>query len=90
MLALSAQTRVFVAVEPIDFRKGIDALGGVCRRELQRNPLDGAVYVFRNRRASAVKVLVYDGQGFVRRESRSIECFDSRTRTKPVVPSTVP
>ena len=64
MLALSAQSRVFVAIEPIDFRKGIDSLGGVCRRELDRNPLDGAVYVFRNRRANAIKVLVYDGQGF--------------------------
>ena len=80
MLALSAQTRVFVAVEPIDFRKGIDGIGGVCRRHLQRNPLDGAVYVFRNRRATAVKVLVYDGQGFVRRESRSIECFRKLAR----------
>ena len=90
MLQLSPQQRIFVAIEPVDFRRGIDGLGAICRQQLNQNPLDGAVFVFRNRRATAIKVLFYDGQGFVRRESRSIECFDSRTRTEPVVPSTVP
>lgn len=64
MLQLSPQNRIFVAVEPVDFRRGIDALAGLCRQRLGQNPLDGAVYVFRNRRATAIKVLVYDGQGF--------------------------
>jgi transposase len=56
--------RILVAVEPVDFRNGIDGLGEVCRRELRTDPLSGCVFVFRNRRATAVKVLVYDGQGF--------------------------
>ena len=90
MLQLSPQSRIFVAVEPVDFRLGIDGLGAICRQRFDQNPLHGAVFVFRNRRATTVKLLVYDGQGYVRRESRSIECFDSRMRTKPVVPSTVP
>lgn len=64
MLQLSPQSRIFVAIEPVDFRRGIDGLGGVCRRLLRHNPLDGALYVFRNRRATALKILVYDGQGF--------------------------
>ncbi|MGC1955253.1 MAG: IS66 family insertion sequence element accessory protein TnpB [Gammaproteobacteria bacterium] len=64
MLQLTPQSRIFVAVEPVDFRQGIDGLGGVCRRALAHNPLDGAVYVFRNRAGTGLKILVYDGQGF--------------------------
>ena len=64
MIALTPQMRIVVAVEPIDFRNGIDGLGGICRRQLREDPLSGCVFVFRNRRGTAVKVLVYDGQGF--------------------------
>jgi len=31
---------------------------------LQADPFSGAAFVFRNRRATAIKILVYDGQGF--------------------------
>ena len=64
MLQLVPQSRIFVAIEPADFRKGIDALSGVCRQHLAHNPLDGAVYVFRNRARTSIRVLVHDGQGF--------------------------
>jgi len=64
MIALAPQMRILVAVEPVDFRNGIDGLGGVCRRELGADPFSGCVFVFRNRRGTAIKVLVYDGQGF--------------------------
>ena len=64
MLQLSPQSRIFVAVEPVDFRRGIDGLAAACRRTLGQNPLGGALYVFRNRRATALKILVYDGQGY--------------------------
>lgn len=56
--------RILVAVEPADFRKGIDGLAQVCREVMSANPFSGAVFVFRNRRRTAVKLLVYDGQGF--------------------------
>lgn len=64
MIALAPQMRILVAVEPVDFRNGIDGLGGVCRRVLREDPLSGCVFVFRNRRGTALKILVYDGQGF--------------------------
>jgi len=64
MIQVTPQMRILVAVEPVDFRKGIDGLARVCREELQRDPFCGWVFVFRNRRATAVKVLVFDGQGF--------------------------
>ena len=64
MLQLSPQSRIFVATQPVDFRKGIDALAAVCRQVLGDNPLEGAVYVFRNRSGTAIKLLLYDGQGY--------------------------
>jgi transposase len=64
MLQITPQMRVLVAVEPADFRKGIDGLARLCRTELRSDPFSGAVFVFRNRRKTAVKLLVYDGQGF--------------------------
>lgn len=64
MMQLTAQMRILVAVEPVDFRAGIDGLCRKCRQVLGADPLGGAVFVFRNRRATAVKILAYDGQGF--------------------------
>ncbi len=64
MLQLTPQSRIFVAIAPVDFRKGIDGLAAVCRQQLGSNPLEGAVYVFRNRAGTALKLLVYDGQGY--------------------------
>jgi transposase len=64
MIQLAPQMRILVAVEPQDFRKGIDGLCRVCRDALSSEPLSGVVFVFRNRRATAIKILAYDGQGF--------------------------
>ena len=64
MLQIMPQMRVLVAVEPVDFRKGIDGLAALCKASLEQDPFAGTVFVFRNRRATAIKVLVYDGQGF--------------------------
>ena len=64
MIRITPQMRILVAVEPADFRKGIDGLAQLCRAALKQDPFGGAIFVFRNRRATAVKALVYDGQGF--------------------------
>ena len=64
MMALNAHVRVQVCIAAIDFRKGIDGLARVCREVLSTDPFSGTVYVFRNRRGTAIKLLAYDGQGF--------------------------
>jgi transposase len=64
MIQITPQMRIWVAVEPVDFRKGMDGLAQLCREKLRADAFSGCVFVFRNRRATAVKVLVYDGQGF--------------------------
>ncbi len=56
--------RILVAVEAVDFRKGIDGLVGVCRGLLKMDPFAGYLFVFRNRRGTSIKLLTYDSQGF--------------------------
>jgi transposase len=56
--------RIFVALEPVDFRRGIDGMAAVCRECLGEDPFSGAVFVFRPRSQKAIKVLMYDGQGY--------------------------
>ncbi len=64
MIQITPQMKIWVAVKPADFRKGIDGLARLCQDVLKRDPFSGAVFVFRNQRATAVKALIYDGQGF--------------------------
>ncbi|MGH8297155.1 MAG: IS66 family insertion sequence element accessory protein TnpB [Steroidobacteraceae bacterium] len=64
MIQITPQMRVLVAIEAVDGRRGIDGLGQVCRSVLLANPGDGTMFVFRTRSGKAIRLLVYDGQGF--------------------------
>jgi len=64
VIQITPQMRILVAVDPTDFRRGIDGLARQCRQALQRDPFSGALFIFRNRSAKAIKILAYDGQGF--------------------------
>lgn len=64
MIQIAPQMRVLVAVEPVDFRRGIDGLAQCCRSVLNEDPFTGSVFVFRSRSQKSIKLLVYDGQGF--------------------------
>ena len=64
MIQLTPQMRILVAVEPVDFRKGIDGLAGICRQRIKSDPFSGCVFVFRNKKKTAIKIITYDGQGF--------------------------
>ena len=64
MIQITPQMRVLVAIEAVDGRRGIDGLGQVCRSVLLANPGDGTLFVFRTRSGKAIRLLVYDGQGF--------------------------
>ncbi|GIW83459.1 MAG: hypothetical protein KatS3mg105_5266 [Gemmatales bacterium] len=63
MLQITPHMRLLVAVEPAGFRKSIDGLVRLCKDVLDEDPMEGAVFVFRNRRGTAIKVLMYDDQG---------------------------
>jgi len=58
-------TRILVARDPVDFRKQLDGLAAVCEVHLREHPLDGTLFVFRNRRKTAVKLLVWTHGGFL-------------------------
>ncbi len=64
MLQITPQMKILVALAPIDFRNGIDGIVRLCRDHLQHDAMSGGVFVFRNRRGTAIKVLAYDGQGY--------------------------
>jgi transposase len=64
MIQLTPHMRIILAVEPTDFRKGIDGLAQICRGVLKSDPFSGYLFVFMNRGKTAIKMLVYDGQGF--------------------------
>lgn len=64
MIQITPQMRILVAVEAVDFRKGIDGLAQLCRDKLAADPFSGCLFIFRGRSGVSIKVLVYDGQGF--------------------------
>ena len=49
MIQVTPQMRILVALEPADFRCGIDGLARICKETLQQDPFSGCVFVFRNR-----------------------------------------
>ena len=64
MIQLTPHMRIILAVEAADFRKGIDGLARLCRSVLESDPFSGYLFVFMNKGKTAIKMLVYDGQGF--------------------------
>jgi len=64
VIQVAPQMRILVAIDPVDLRKGIDGLAQLCREKLGADPFSGCLFIFRSRRATAIKVLAYDGQGF--------------------------
>jgi len=56
--------RIFIAREPVDMRKSYDGLSGCVEQLLNADPLSGHLFVFFNRRANQVKILVWDRTGY--------------------------
>jgi len=64
MIQITPHMRIYLCIAPIDFRKGIDGLSRVCRDTLDKDPFSGSMFIFRNKRRTTLKIIVYDGQGF--------------------------
>lgn len=60
---IPAPTQVWLVVEAIDMRSGIDGLSQRIQNALGRSPCDGSAYAFRNERLNRIKLLVWDGTG---------------------------
>lgn len=64
MIQITAHMRIVAAIEPVDFRKGIDSLAAICRHKLASDPFSGTVFIFVSKSRKALRLLCYDGQGF--------------------------
>ena len=48
MITIRSDLKVLVAAQPVDFRKGMDALAGLVAECLSENPYAGTIFVFRS------------------------------------------
>jgi transposase len=64
MLQITPQHRLLLAVDPVDFRKGICGLKALCQQKLLCDLFSGTIFAFANRARTSVKLLVYDANGF--------------------------
>ena len=62
-MSFAGSVRVFLAVEPIDMRKGFEGLYGLVGERLGEDVRSGALFVFMNKRHTRLKVLYFDGMG---------------------------
>jgi len=65
MLTPPANLMIYVATQPVAFRKGADGLALLAKETLGHDPMKGVVVVFRAKRADRVKIVVWDGSGLV-------------------------
>lgn len=64
MIPLTSETPIMLASKPVDFRKGIDGLSGLCENILKQNPRSGTLFVFISRDATKIRILAYEENGF--------------------------
>jgi transposase len=65
MISFGRDVRVYVATQPIDFRKGVHGLVALVAEGLAGQPYSGDVFVFRSKRSDRLKILAFDGSGIV-------------------------
>lgn len=89
MFALTHQHRFYLYSEACDMRKGINGLSGLVRNEMEGNPLSGDVYVFINRSRNLMKLLIFEGDGYLLYSKRlSAGRFQNRRLTTAVTQAT--
>jgi transposase len=64
MISFSFPPEIYIANRPTDFRKCFDGLCGEIQSYLKANPLNGALFVFYNKRRDRLKMLVWDNDGY--------------------------
>jgi transposase len=64
MLSFASRTRIFVASEPVDLRRGFDGLAAATRQLIREEPLSGYLFAFLNRRRNRMKLLIWEPSGY--------------------------
>lgn len=63
MITVSHSQKIFVAMEPLDFRKGFNGTAGACRKLCEGSHLTGALFLFVNRNKTMMRCYSFDGHG---------------------------
>lgn len=92
MINLPANVEILLYRKPTDMRKSFDGLSGIVRDELGRQPTDGTLFLFINRRQDRIKALYWDEGGlalwYKRLESGSFERIERGSDTAICIDST--
>lgn len=72
MIGLRAGLSIWIATQPVDFRRGMDSLAMLVSEAFGADPFDGGLYVFRSKRRDRVKILTWDGR-YAYDEDRQID-----------------
>lgn len=86
MLGLSANLKYFLCNKPVDMRNGFDGLAGIARNILKQDPIGGSVFIFINRTGTHLKLLYWDGDGFVlfyKRLEKGVTRWRQQIRLRP-------
>lgn len=63
-IALPAGTKIYLALAPVDMRKGFDGLAAMAQQILKQDPFSGHLFLYRGKRGDRLKGLWWDGSGF--------------------------
>ena len=64
MLYLTANTKVLVATQHVDFRRQLDGLIALCQNQFNQNPRSGSLFLFINKSRTMIRVLCYEENGY--------------------------
>ena len=65
MLGLPPSVKIYFATGLVDMRNGIDGLRAIVDATLKLNPDDGHLFVFVGKSRDKLKILFWDGNGYV-------------------------
>ena len=65
MIRPSREARIHLYREPVDLRKSINGLVAIVEGEMALDPFSAQLFIFCNRQRSLIKMVAWEGNGFV-------------------------
>lgn len=62
---ISKAERIYIASGYTDMRKSIDGLAAVVQQNFKLDPFTNSIFLFCGRRSDRIKLLLWEGDGFV-------------------------